>query len=64
MREAIRHKHPELQQGFDVVLIARGKMADPSVKFETVEASVGILAERAGLIDPVETSAESNERSD
>ncbi len=64
MREAIRHKHPELQQGFDVVLIARGKMADPSVKFETVEASVSILAERAGLIDPVETSAESNERSD
>ena len=57
MREAIRHLHPELQQGFDVILIARGRMADRDVSYSTVEQSVGILAERSGLSAPEGGSA-------
>lgn len=64
MREAARHIHPQLKQGFDIVLIARGKMAEPSVNFETVEASVGILTERAGLIDSAEPPADTDEQPD
>jgi ribonuclease P protein component len=63
LREAIRHRHPHLQQGFDIVLIARGRMTEPNVDFGTVEESVGILTERAGLTFPEENSAESPQHS-
>lgn len=63
MREAIRKQHPELRQGFDIVLIARGRMAETDVDYSTVEQSIGILAERAGLTSPVDDSAESHEQS-
>ncbi len=49
MRESVRHRHQSLEQGFDVVLIARGRMAEPDVDFRTVDDSLGILLKRAGL---------------
>jgi ribonuclease P protein component len=49
MREAIRKQHPHLRQGNDVILIARGKMAENDVGYDTVEESVGILVKRSGL---------------
>jgi ribonuclease P protein component len=64
MREAIRHIHPAMTQGHDIVLIARGKMADPAVNFDTVEESVGILAERAGLLAQDESPTEPAEQPD
>jgi ribonuclease P protein component len=64
MREAIRKKHPDLRQGFDVVLIARGRMAESAADYGTVEQSVGILAERAGLTSTEDKAAESDEQSD
>jgi ribonuclease P protein component len=62
MREAVRKQHPELRQGFDVVLIARGRMAESDVDYGTVEQSVGILAERAGLTSIADDPAESHEQ--
>jgi ribonuclease P protein component len=58
MREAIRPRHPEMKQGFDIILIARGRMAFPTVEFSNVDESVGILARRAGLISDEEPAAE------
>jgi ribonuclease P protein component len=63
MREATRKRHPELRQGFDVILIARGRMADSRADYGKVEESVGILAERAGLTAPVGDSPESSDGS-
>jgi ribonuclease P protein component len=62
MREAVRKQHPGLRQGFDVVLIARGRMAESDVDYGTVEQSIGILAERAGLTSIEDDSAESHEQ--
>lgn len=50
MREAIRKRHPELRRGFDIILIARGRMADEAVDYGKVAESVGILVERADLV--------------
>ena len=59
MRESVRPRHSTLRQGYDVILIARGKMANPDVDFHTVNDSVGILVERAGLVKPEPDSATS-----
>jgi ribonuclease P protein component len=63
MREAIRQRHPALRQGFDIILIARGRMAESSVDYSTVDDSVGILVERAGLTFPEEELAEPDKQS-
>ncbi len=62
MREAMRMTHPRLQQGYDVILIARGRMAEPDADYSNVEQSVSILAERAGLMAPDNESAESDQQ--
>lgn len=62
MREAVRTYHPRLQQGYDIVLIARGRMAEPDLSYATVKDSVGILVERAGLIVPQDHSARDEAR--
>lgn len=64
MREAARNHHPDLKQGFDIVVIARGRMTEAGVDYGTVEQSLGILAERAGLTSPGADSAEPVEQPD
>lgn len=62
MREAVRKIHPTLRQGYDVVFIARGRMAEPDVSYGTVDQSVGILVDKAGLVAPDRASANRDER--
>ena len=50
LREAVRALHPSLDQGFDVVLIARGPLADQSVPFERIAGDVESLFHRARLL--------------
>lgn len=54
LREAVRWLHPQLRQGYDLVLIARGRLADPSVTYHQVAACVQELAKRAGLFETAE----------
>jgi ribonuclease P protein component len=63
MRESIRRRHPSVRQGFDIILIARGRMAEPSVDYSTVDDSVGILVGRAGLTFPEDEFAEPDKQS-
>ncbi|MDI3339609.1 MAG: ribonuclease P protein component [Sphaerobacter sp.] len=49
MREATRRLHPCLQQGYDIVFIARGTMADPGVTYHQVYDAIAVLTERAKL---------------
>lgn len=58
MRESVRRLHPALRQGHDAVFIARGRMAEPDVSYSTVDQSVGILVEQAGLVSPKANSAD------
>jgi ribonuclease P protein component len=64
MREAVRRRHPQLRQGFDLILIARGRMADADADFSRVDESVGILVERAGLVPPETNSVETAKHRD
>lgn len=49
LREAIRRLHPTLIQGYDIVIIARGTLADADVTFVDVLGCVEQASERAGL---------------
>ncbi|HEX5166283.1 MAG TPA: ribonuclease P protein component [Thermomicrobiales bacterium] len=48
MREAIRHRHPTLVQGHDVLLIARNSFRDETTLAEVAEQLDGLLR-RAGI---------------
>ncbi len=56
MRESVREIHPTLVSGFDVVFIARGTLAQPSVNFEQVRNSARMLTQKAGLLDESDQS--------
>jgi ribonuclease P protein component len=43
MREAIRHRHPELSQGHDLLLIARNSFRDETTLAEVAEQLDGLL---------------------
>jgi ribonuclease P protein component len=64
MRESIRARHPRLRQGYDLILIARGRMADSDADFSKVDESVGILVEQAGLVPPENDSVDSASQRD
>ncbi len=49
MREAVRHLHPRLAQGYDVVLIARNSFK-PDLKMQDVLDQLTVLARRAALL--------------
>lgn len=49
LREAVRRMHPHLQQGYDLVFVARGTLVDESVTYHEVAATVESLLKRAGL---------------
>jgi ribonuclease P protein component len=50
VREAIRRLHPQLQQGYDLVIIVRGGVEDLT-GFDIAEASLTRIAKRARLLD-------------
>jgi len=56
MRESVRELHPTLSPGHDVVFIARGALAQPSVNFEQVRNSTRALSRKAGLLDESDQS--------
>lgn len=49
MREAVRRLHPSLRQGYDIVLIARGPLAQPDVTYQQVAEAIDTLTARANL---------------
>lgn len=49
LREAVRHRLDEIARGWDIILIARGS-AEPS-EFREIDAAVGELLKRAGLLN-------------
>jgi ribonuclease P protein component len=51
VREAIRHLHPQLTPGHDMVIILRGGV-DEMPGLATAEASLRRIVQRAGLLDP------------
>lgn len=50
-REATRDLHPQLEQGFDLVVIARGRLANDDVTFEHVRDALRTLCRKAGLME-------------
>jgi ribonuclease P protein component len=50
-REAIRELHPELRPGFDLVVIARGSLANEGVTFDQVRDALRMLCHKSGLMD-------------
>ncbi|HEV2107438.1 MAG TPA: ribonuclease P protein component [Thermomicrobiales bacterium] len=50
VREAIRHLHPRLALGHDVVIMVRGRV-DEMPGLAVAEASLERIARRAGLLD-------------
>ncbi|MCX7622690.1 MAG: ribonuclease P protein component [Thermomicrobium sp.] len=54
LREAVRRLHPRLAQGYDVVFVARGALAESSVTYHEVAAHVEWLLRRAGLLQPAD----------
>lgn len=48
MREAIRATHPDVQQGYDILLIARNSFRDDTTLHEVAEQLAG-LVRRAGI---------------
>jgi ribonuclease P protein component len=59
LREAVRRLHPRLRQGFDIVLVARGALADPAMTYHRVVAAVEELLDRAGLVSAESTEPDS-----
>lgn len=51
LREAWRHLSPELQQGYDVVLLGRTGKQGVMPDYQTICRELRGLAEKAGLID-------------
>lgn len=58
LREAVRHLHPSLRPGYDIVFIARGALANPDVTYHDVFAAVADLTRRAKLYHPRESDAD------
>jgi len=58
LREVVRRLHPQLRQGYDLVLIARGRLAEPSVSYHQVAGCVHELVRRAGLIETTSIAQE------
>lgn len=58
LREATRHLHPHLRQGYDLVFIARGRLAEPTVTYHDVARDVRRLVERARLLAVTDSSPE------
>jgi ribonuclease P protein component len=50
-RETVRELDPELRTGFDVVVIARGTLANDGVTFEQVRDALRTLTRKSGLMD-------------
>ncbi len=50
LRETIRLLEPELRQGYDVVLIARGLIGGPEVTYHRVFEAVRAASKRVGLL--------------
>ncbi len=62
LREAVRRLHPTLEQGYDVVFVARGALAEQAVTYHEVVEHVQSLLRRAGLATvQEERSAETGE---
>lgn len=49
MREAVRHLHPEIRKGYDMVIIARGPLANPDMTYQQVADALDELTRRAKL---------------
>ncbi len=50
LREAIRQRHPDMKQGYDLLLIARNSFR-PDISLADVSEQLGSLLRRAGLIE-------------
>lgn len=50
LRAAIKALEPQLHGGYDVVIIARGPIANPEVTFQEVSAMLRSLSRRVGLL--------------
>lgn len=50
LREAIRALEPHLRNGYDVVIIARGPIANPEVSYPEVLETLRSLSKRVGLV--------------
>lgn len=50
LREAVRALEPHLRNGYDVVIIARGPIANPEVSYPEVLETLRSLSKRAGLV--------------
>ncbi|MDW7981453.1 MAG: ribonuclease P protein component [Thermomicrobium sp.] len=50
LREAIRKLHPSLQQGYDLVFVARGALADSEVTYHEAATAAESLLRRIGLL--------------
>ena len=59
LREAVRRLHPRLRQGYDIVFVARGALADPAMTYHRVVAAVEELLDRAGLVSAESTEPDS-----
>ncbi|HEU0114677.1 MAG TPA: ribonuclease P protein component [Thermomicrobiales bacterium] len=55
-REALRHLHPALRPGFDVVVIVRGTV-DEMPDYATARATLERLLRRAGLVADISAAA-------
>ena len=64
LREAVRDLHPALRPGYDVVVIARGPLADPEVSQQQVAQALDQLTRRARLRrdDPADGRATSSQQ--
>lgn len=58
LREVVRALHPRLEQGFDVVLIARGPLADEAIPFARLQQDAETLFRRARLLASAPVSLE------
>ena len=61
MREAIRHLHPRLAPGHDVVVVVRGTV-DEMPGYDAAYASLERIATRAGLLTRSEDPRPKTER--
>jgi ribonuclease P protein component len=50
LREAVRALEPHLRNGYDVVIIARGPIANPEVTYPEVLETLRSLCKRVGLV--------------
>ncbi len=55
LREAVRTLEPHLRSGYDVVIIARGPIANPDVTYPEVLETLRSLCKRVGLVSESRT---------